>query len=682
MQKDTKFVHCNNILFDFFQIYDITFYLFRLNHFMMTKIKSKDYALDYKWLENDLSTSTTLTSISNVDDFRCLPLYPTLEDITNTKGLRSLRVNNVNSPYRNCNEYLDNFFRLMREDFVSVIRDTLICLKKPNKNANETLDMAKIWYFQNIEIFSIKSSKTIFFQFDTPHHAQTVDYENSKQFKNGSLVLLSENHFTTFTLGIVTDTLRLNLGIVGIDVIGFKEIKKWSCIELLEPKVFYEPYRYVMGVFQDMFETNFPMKNYIVYGSKKISYPSYLAENSVYKINGIEFNILQNDQWPSAEALHMDINQYKAFKGALTKEFTMIQGPPGTGKTYIGLEIVKSLIKNLYNTKKLTNPIMIVSMTNHALDQFLEGIWKITRNISRFGCGTKSDILVNYIPRRGIARKDTCADIYVDAKREVNASVLKENVHLFNIKKVDCNEGVLHLSYLTKVINIGGFNNWFKDSYDLLAWLLSGISDVDGKNPISFIKRKKLLTSVQLSGAQTKNKLYCITLKSIKLYCTHVQCKLDSLKKDLNEDNDNVSKDLELELKIMKTIEHYIIKHLKLYTSESSVVCNNLVDRNSLGQRDRWLLYYNWVRLFLTQEKLIVENVQETTRQYRRHVNKFKSIEYLKFVKNKHVIGMTTTAAAKNRYLLKNLKCPIGKYNKCIILKMYYNISNMFLYIN
>lgn len=614
---------------------------------------------DSKWLENDLSKSKTLTSVRCLDDYRRIPLYPTLEDVINSPP--SLRANQVKQPYTNCDEYLDIFFRLMREDFVSVIRDTLKCLKRTN--SYENLDTRTIWCYKNVEIVKSRSKVTMFFQFDTPNHAEVVDYENSKQFKNGSLLLLSKDQFTTFILGTVVETFRLNKGIVGVDVIDYKEVNKWSVIDLLEPAVFYEPYRYVMGVLQDMYETNFPMKNYIVYGSKDVSFPSYLAGNSIYNINGIEFDILKHDQWPSPKVLNMDINQYEAFKGALTKEFAMIQGPPGTGKTYIGLEIVKIIIENLYETKKLINPIMIVCMTNHALDQFLEGIWKITRNISRFGRGTKSDILVNYIPTMSVARKDSCADIYVDARRDVVASIKTENVHLTNIKEVDSNQGVLDLSCLEGVLAAKGFDTWFRDSYDLLSWLLCDIPTIGSIHPMDFMKQNKLLSSFSIKKKKATNKLFCITLKSIKLYCTKVQYQLNSLNEDTEqEDGDDVSKkhDLELALKIMKTVEDNITKHLKLYTSETFIDCNSKFNHELLVQRDRWLLYYSWVHLFLTHEKSIIESAKETTRQCRRNAKKFESIGYLKPVKNKYVIGMTTTAAARNRYLLKNLKCPIS----------------------
>ncbi|XP_029345817.1 NFX1-type zinc finger-containing protein 1 [Acyrthosiphon pisum] len=595
-----------------------------------------------------------LTSVSHVDmdDYRRIPLYPTLEDITD--GPPSLCANHVNRPYKNCDEYLNNFFRLMREDFVSVIRDTL-------KSYQRGLDIHTMWYYANVKIEPKRnSSVTMFFRFDTPSHAKALNYEDSKRFKNGALLLLSKDTFITFSLGIITDTFRLNKGIVGVDVVDFEEVNKWISIDLLEPQVFYEPYRYVLGVFQDLCETNFPMKNYIIHGLKEISYPSYLASNSIYTINGITFDILQNDQWPSAEILNMDINQYEAFKGALTKEFVMIQGPPGTGKTYIGLEILKIIIENMYDTNKIKHPIMVVCMTNHALDQFLEGIWKITRNISRFGRGTKSDILVNYIPNMSVARKDECANIYVDAKRNVKTSIQKENEHLYNIKEVDRNEGVVDLSLLIQVLDESGFNTWFQDSYDLLAWLLHDISAVNGINPIDFIKKDKLLAS-QLSKSnknEAKKKVYFITLKSIKLYCTRIQCQLNDMSHNQKDDEVPKKQDLEHAFKIMKTVEDYLVKHLKLYKSRSENY-KNQNNRDLLEKRDRWLLYYNWVRLYLTKEYNSIEKMKDTTRQCRRDMNKFKSIGFLKPVQNKYVIGMTTTAAAKNRYLLKNLKCPI-----------------------
>lgn len=38
-----------------------------------------------------------------------------------------------------------------------------------------------------------------------------------------------------------------------------------------------------------------------------------------------------------------------AIEQALTKELAIIQGPPGTGKTYVGLKVIRTLLKYYYN---------------------------------------------------------------------------------------------------------------------------------------------------------------------------------------------------------------------------------------------------------------------------------------------------------------------------------------------
>ena len=80
--------------------------------------------------------------------------------------------------------------------------------------------------------------------------------------------------------------------------------------------------------------------------------------------------------WPDRKSLGFNESQMRAFKLALTKEFAVIQGPPGTGKTYVGLKIAQALLENtsFWQKRGERSPILMVSYTNHALDQFLEGL--------------------------------------------------------------------------------------------------------------------------------------------------------------------------------------------------------------------------------------------------------------------------------------------------------------------
>ena len=91
--------------------------------------------------------------------------------------------------------------------------------------------------------------------------------------------------------------------------------------------------------------------------------------------------------WPDRESLGLNESQMRAFKLALTKEFALIQGPPGTGKTFVGLKIAQALLdnKSLWRDEEGSSPILMVSYTNHALDQFLEGLISNQGEIGNLG---------------------------------------------------------------------------------------------------------------------------------------------------------------------------------------------------------------------------------------------------------------------------------------------------------
>lgn len=132
------------------------------------------------------------------------------------------------------------------------------------------------------------------------------------------------------------------------------------------------------------------------------------------KIKENFYNILDERYWRilSPERLKYDVTQYDAFKAALTKEFCVIQGPPGTGKTFIGLEIIETLLINNHlwykEGDKKIGPILVVCYTNHALDQFLEGVLKVTNCIARIGGQSKNEKLNEFNIkelRKMVARK-------------------------------------------------------------------------------------------------------------------------------------------------------------------------------------------------------------------------------------------------------------------------------------
>ena len=72
---------------------------------------------------------------------------------------------------------------------------------------------------------------------------------------------------------------------------------------------------------------------------------------------------------------------------------TLIQGPPGTGKTFVGTLITKLMLQ--HPTKRLK--ILCVTYTNHALDDFLEGLVKAgVGGIVRIGKRSSNPISAPY----------------------------------------------------------------------------------------------------------------------------------------------------------------------------------------------------------------------------------------------------------------------------------------------
>jgi hypothetical protein len=77
----------------------------------------------------------------------------------------------------------------------------------------------------------------------------------------------------------------------------------------------------------------------------------------------------------------------------LNRELAYTNGPPGTGKTYLGTALTKVLLASRVQTRaSLTRPILVVCLTNHALDSFLDGLREAgVEKLVRIGNGSQED---------------------------------------------------------------------------------------------------------------------------------------------------------------------------------------------------------------------------------------------------------------------------------------------------
>ncbi|CAG7834108.1 unnamed protein product [Allacma fusca] len=438
-----------------------------------------------------------LYMITPEDKFWEAQIIPTAEEIISEEE-PFLRPNLAKGKYPSALTYLDVQYRLLREDFVAPLRESVkeyLTHETEYSSRKKRLPPGTIRFYHDVKLRKVEclQEMTLFsMQFSTSN-LKRVKWEKSKRLLNGSLLLLTPDKFGTIYFATVgrRDEKQLPKGIIDIIWEGRRPETYTNVVFLMiECEVYFESYRHTLKALQEMAQPCPPlhvqprletyiMTKYIVDVDKSTDQdfpPRYLRslptknlrmdfkmllKSNIESINLMEQvakemtgtdsilgsdsannndrkpiqllsfhgNPLLPEDWPTAAQLGMDEPQYLAFRSAITQELSIIQGPPGTGKTYIGLQIMKLLLANpsvtwskpagdntvLPNididldfeeedTSLYESPILVVCYTNHALDQFLEGIISIMHslnidprgNLIRVGGMSKVEVVQQY----------------------------------------------------------------------------------------------------------------------------------------------------------------------------------------------------------------------------------------------------------------------------------------------
>lgn len=361
--------------------------------------------------------------------FRDLNIIPLADDLL-SRDRPFLRPSIIQGPYHDVEHYLDVQFRLLREDFFRPLREGIqeYILKKregisstAGKKKRIKVNNIRIYEkvaFQGVQVEEDKVGVCLCFDVDRRYCSQ-INWEQSKRFMLGSLLILTSNDFESIVLATV---LKRSVGDLKEGKILVEIFEEWKGDkvfdqewQMAESNLFFGAYSHVLEALKKFDEDSLPLKEYIVKAQCEAKMPAYLtqAQNTVLKlplpspeiVNESDSNDSDSDEelvisvnahdtesWPLAEVLGLDESQYRAFKGALTQEVMLIQGPPGTGKTFLGLKVASALLKNsdLWSFHGINpRPLLIVCYTNHALDQFLSGLIPVTQSIVRVGGGSK-----------------------------------------------------------------------------------------------------------------------------------------------------------------------------------------------------------------------------------------------------------------------------------------------------
>ena len=410
-----------------------------------------------------------------------------------------------------------------------------------------------------------------------------------------------------------------------------------------------------------------------------------------------------NRSWPRHEDLCLDESQYRAFRAALTNELAVIQGPPGTGKTYIGLKIMETLLRNkiVWNQPNEV-PILVVCYTNHALDQFLEGILKCTTNIIRIGAQSRNEMLepFNLKNRRRYYGYERGQSALMNDLKKKMSTILNNIKTLQNdLDNIQNHEGIISLKFLCNIMTLKE-RLYFNNNSNLIAWLLEEVQPTVTKSSFDLIDEEYTFLDTNennidvldndedFENLQRMQAMYvdtfdiCSTEDKSEFAKLTFACTIQNVEKKYHELVDKVtaminsdkrkrsdfkSGELQNLRKAISDLQE-ILDYIRMKLNNKDKVKENrnrdlqaCKDIQTLPYNDRWILYKLWLERLKVWYKDKIRNQERSYRNDGLNFEEARQMEDLKVLKTADVVGTTTTTAAKLQAMLKALQPKIGK---------------------
>ena len=351
--------------------------------------------------------------------YREMDIIPSWKEVC-TPQKPQLTENIVVGGYCSWLHYYDTQFRLLREDFIGPLRKG-ICEYLEGGSGRKSSGNIRVYKKVLLQEPVLYTSYGVCYRIKIAHLSNKIDWVQSKRLCHGSLLCLTPEHDNFKENIFFATVVDRDLIAQGELITQFKKGEKmlhFSCTDtpfiMIESCDLFEPSQHVLRALQAAEVDTMPFTEYLVEANvSSVGEPRYFAmsHESEYNLSSLlteeAKNVIQDNdgevtrgakrkkaiprnrcflvegvtdfkQWPTCDQTGLDTSQLKGIHMALTQEIAVIQGPPGTGKTHIGLKIVEALLSNstIHNRRGSRAPILVMCYTNHALDQFLEGILK------------------------------------------------------------------------------------------------------------------------------------------------------------------------------------------------------------------------------------------------------------------------------------------------------------------
>ncbi|XP_030230322.1 NFX1-type zinc finger-containing protein 1 isoform X2 [Gadus morhua] len=638
----------------------------------------------------------------DLENFRTIPIYPTREEFHENKT-PYLRPNATTRQYANTETYLDTHFRLLREDFVRPLREGIQRLISSDLDMGKNTQQLKKERFNDISVYfdaklesplCTRSGLAYVIKFDV-EPLKFVRWESSKRLLYGSLLCMSCDNFESILFATISERELKDVKKGIIQVIFSDESKqKLATMQtnlpflMVETSAYFEAYRHVLEGLQEVQGDELPFQRYIVECSPDVQPPRYLRENDMYNLEQVAdpkknqkfepFHCLRPADWPAKETLDLDESQMEAFQLALTKELAIIQGPPGTGKTHVGLKIAKALLTNqgLWSADQEAAPMLVVCYTNHALDQFLEGIHTFLRNgIVRVGGRSNSEDL------KPFNLKHLMEDF-----RKGNLDINMPN-HL-RYAFTECSQkGVLRENILQNYISDRHWPSlelpycpgWYEELHSrekrqspMVEWLGLGptffqqeAEEEAHEDPESDPEAEAdEMIQIAEEADQIHNERFMEVsferpnLRMIRQQEVH-QAEEQILAmnfKNVRRQGGQSDREWRMQRNQRKCMKRKFRKELDKESDMTEAEEMAIDDVRQLSFAERWRLYRLWVSRY---RSFLQDQLQKSMEEYQNTVERLEEVrlnEKISLLRNAKVIGMTTTGAAKFRKILQEVR--------------------------
>ncbi|KND87588.1 NFX1-type zinc finger-containing protein 1 [Tolypocladium ophioglossoides CBS 100239] len=350
-------------------------------------------------------------------NFRKIQIYPTRDEFLcklRPYYLTAKEVLETDLPDR-AGVHLDNQFRLLREDMLAELREDIQVATGNKKGKRRAFVLGKLVPFRidvgDKDTRKFKKCSLAVQCFKGLEFLQNMDAEKRRKFLKRDSSFLRHQAFGVLCRGgdiygfafidrntdllvrsppvislQFTDHHGLKAALLALQA-NFKTAAQVKFIHVDTPVFAYEP---VLKRLQGI--TEFPLREALLSPASAASAhesPSPPLQDLIKQLQLASQKMVSDGMVEIKRAgvnPRFDKAQVDALVSGLTQQVSLIQGPPGTGKSFVGAEIASCIYS--YSERR----ILVLSYTNHALDQFLEDLLKAgipAETVVRMGSKTK-----------------------------------------------------------------------------------------------------------------------------------------------------------------------------------------------------------------------------------------------------------------------------------------------------